>query len=513
MFSLLDFFVFVWGVYYLNRVWIGAEFPCGTQFLKDSELFILYFTLRGLFSYFKVRAIYVVIILILFGCYEAILGLRQIIDGRSRNPLYVLTGSFQNPGPYSAYLLMVVVAGLTIKSEVFSLINKSPLSIQRYLSAAYFLLLALPIIILPATWSRAALVALIFWSLLYYRKFYWKWRYVVWGCLLITAITLYFIKQGSADGRMLTWTAGLTTWLHAPWLGVGVGGFRHACAEGIAELYAAYAFNPLFISGNVAEYAFCDILKILVEQGVVGFVLCLVVVILALCNVFHYSKSLFYTMLVLFVFSLFSYPFEQYPYRTIAVMIAAIFPPRVNLISIRGWKRISAAMLIGFTLIMASVLMATEIQVRRNADKDANLLVGIQHSAFIKDYYELLPKENDNPQFIFIFAKILRNAGRYNDSNTLLREGTLISNDPMFYLLQGNNYRDMQCCDLAEEAYLKAYAVMPNRLYPLYQLMMLYKNTGQKTKMKYMARKIVRTRPKVASPATEEIKNKAKALL
>lgn len=137
----------------------------------------------------------------------------------------------------------------------------------------------------------------------------------------------------------------------------------------------------------------------------------------------------------------------------------------------------------------------------------------MHHEAFIKDYYELLPQESDNPRFLFDFAKTLREAGRFNDSNAMLRQGTLVSSDPMFYVLQGKNYKDMHCYGHAEASYKKALAVMPNRIYPLYQLMLLYKDTDQSIKMKKVASRILQSRPKVTSPATEEIIKKAKECL
>lgn len=65
----------------------------------------------------------------------------------------------------------------------------------------------------------------------------------------------------------------------------------------------------------------------------------------------------------------------------------------------------------------------------------------------------------------------------------------------------------------AEQAYFKAYAVMPNRLYPLYQLMVLYESVGQRGKMKKMAKRIIEMKPKITSPATEKMKQKAKIVL
>ena len=95
----------------------------------------------------------------------------------------------------------------------------------------------------------------------------------------------------------------------------------------------------------------------------------------------------------------------------------------------------------------------------------------------------------------------------------MLSNGILISSDPMFYLLQGNNYKDMEFPYFAEKAYFKAYSVMPNRLYPLYQLMVLYESMGQKEKTRKMAWKIIKMNPKITSPATEEMKQKAKKVL
>lgn len=92
-------------------------------------------------------------------------------------------------------------------------------------------------------------------------------------------------------------------------------------------------------------------------------------------------------------------------------------------------------------------------------------------------------------QFLFEFAKTFRNEGRYNDSNAMLPQGAVVSNDPIFYILRGNNYKDMECYYYAEKVYEKAYSVMPNSIYPLYQQMLFYEHMGQKQKMRCMARR------------------------
>ena len=508
-FSLLDIWVIAWYVYYLCRTWAGNEFPCATQFLKDTELFTLYFSLRAIFCNIRISPVFVIVILVIFSCYEAILGLWQIITGESHHTIYLFTGSFLNPGPYSAYLLIALVAGLLAKNEIISQFRKYSQYGRRYITAFYFVLLAIPAIMLPATWSRAAIIAFVLVCLLAYRKNYWRRRYAIWGLCIVAVLILYFIKQNSADGRMLTWIASCNTWSHAPWLGFGIGGFKNACAEGIAEMYDTDPANQLFASGNVADYAFCDILKILIEQGIVGVTLCLIVTAITLHNVYNYSKPLFYSLLSLLVFSLFSYPFELYPFRAIAVIIAALSS---KVAYNEEGKRIGPLFLFLIGIAIMAGYLAKEINLRSKIDKEADMFLYSQ-PYLMEDFKKISSKESDNPRFLFIFAKTLRNNGKYNDSNAFLHQGALVSNDPMFFLLQGNNYKDLACYNLAEQAYIKSYTMMPNRLYPLYQLMLLYESIGHEEKAKRMAKKILESKPKVDSQAIEYIKNKARAIL
>ncbi len=511
--SLLDVLFAAWMLYCFFRSWIGAEYPCATQLLMDSVAFILYFALRGLPHSGKTNCTLIATAIVLCGFYEALYGFYQMTMGESRHPYFALTGSFLNPGPYSAYLLVALIAGIMSKGDVTLLIKELPTKCHPYVTGLYNTILAILGIMLLSTWSRAAILTFTLFCLWHYRKHYWRWRLVAWVVCAGVIVGLYFIKQDSANGRILTWTASLCTWLHTPWLGVGIGGFRHACAQGISELYAANHNNLLFISGNVSEYAFCDILKVLVEQGIIGFAICTTTMLAVLYNVFSASKPLFWTLLALVAFSMFSYPFELYPYRVLLIIVAALTPHRPRLEKSCSMRGKVAIVLCGLLMAGASALIAKEIQARRNADKESALLASTSDEAFIPDYYRLLQRENDNPQFLFQFAKALREAGRYNESNAMLSNGALVSNDHMFYVLQGNNYKDMGLPHIAEQTYLKAYSVMPNRLYPLYKLMVLYGSMGQKLEMRQMARRIIQANPKITSPATKEMKHKAQEAL
>lgn len=98
---------------------------------------------------------------------------------------------------------------------------------------------------------------------------------------------------------------------------------------------------------------------------------------------------------------------------------------------------------------------------------------------------------------------------RFYDSNDMLSRGVLISNDLMFLILQGNNYCDLDAYRLAEDSYLQAWQTMPNRIYPLYQLIKLYQLEGNKKKMAEYAEKVMNFEEKISSQAVNDMKREA----
>ena len=499
--TITDAIAIIWFAYYVGRVWIGNEWPCKMEFLKTAELFLLYVSLRIAFNSTKMPASVLIGSILAFGCYEAWLGVSQMYgDDISRHNLFALTGNFLNPGPYSAYLMIGVVVGLAAYKEMASNIAILPAmpkfipeKIAIYLKTITWkhltiIAVAIMAMVLPATWSRAAFLGVAVVALFIYRDKYWKYRYLVWGAILLTGITFYFIKQGSADGRLIIWKAGLTTWVDYPWLGVGVGGFYYAFAEGMAQLSTS---NMDFSSADVPDDAYNILLKIVVEQGVAGGILAISLTSVALMKLSRNRKSLFYGMVALLVFAMFSYPFGLLPYKVITVLIVAWSE------SIGGKRLFEIGRI--KVLIMVVPLGFARWQAGKIADESQS--------------YKWMECERDNHESLFYIGKNLHEEGRYNDSNAILRQGTRCSADPMFYVLMGNNYKDMKQYDLAEQTYKKAFSVMPNRLYPWYQLMLLYRDSGDMKKAKAMAKRVIEMKPKIESRLTKEMKDKAKEFL
>ena len=212
-----------------------------------------------------------------FGAVEALHGLGQIAGiYPSNHSLFVLTGTFYNPGPYSGYLAAVLPVAL--HRMVVMNGKKDRLSVvQYYLSMCVLLLICC---VLPAGMSRAAWIASLiscgYIVLRIYRvevkSFVSKHRYIVLGVLivgLLFASGAYFIKRDSADGRFLIWKITSQAIADSPW-GEGNGRTFSAIYGDAQEIYftdCEYSESEAWVAGT-PDFAFNEYLQIAVEYGV-----------------------------------------------------------------------------------------------------------------------------------------------------------------------------------------------------------------------------------------------------
>ena len=503
--SAIDIVVALWFAYVMFRSYVDSTYPCANFVLRVMQMVALYACLRLLLSSASITERIIIVVILLCGFYEVFLGGVQLLNGRSRHYLFLISGSFLNPGPYSIFLSIGLVMSCKMKKEYNA--NKSFLSTMMSCFPVIFLIL------LPATWSRAALLsAAICLGVVYWEK--WKrYRWYVFGGLCIILIGLYFLKQGSADGRSIIYMISLLSICHNPVFGSGVGSFCHQYAEEMANFSIQH---PTFYyqSADVIDGAFNRLLQIGVEQGLVGVSFAVLLVVLIFVRLGKCGKILSMGLLCLLIFSMFSYPFDQLPYQIIFVLIAAYaatgkmgVDPFIDRHQFFKWYLVPMMTL--SCIVLLSVFAHLRITERIKAESEFKMIKGQRNVAFLNDYFKLCPLLLSNEQFLFDYSKILSRNGRYADSNAILRQGTLISNDPMFYVIQGNNYKKMGIKNEAEKAYIKAFDIMPNRLYPLYQLMLLYEEEANEEKSADMARRVLGFNEKVVSSATKEMKREA----
>ena len=87
---------------------------------------------------------------------------------------------------------------------------------------------------------------------------------------------------------------------------------------------------------------------------------------------------------------------------------------------------------------------------------------------------------------MYDYGYALYRCKRYQESTDILKDGAAISSDPMFYNIIGRNKEAMGLYEEAEQAYLHAHYMVPQRLYPLTLLMHMHIRLGNNNKaMRY----------------------------
>ena len=504
--------LFWWVCVSLNYVFV-SPYPAAEVYGKAMALGVAYVALRLVIP-FCGRAFTRLwwVGLCAAGGYELWTGFMQLAGREaSRHHLFDVTGTFFNPGPYAifvAVVLAVSVAWWYRHGEAFAGRGRwSRVGAWSVAAVAVFCFL-----VLVATWSRTAWVAVAVAA----ACLLWKAhrRMVLWGMgvAVCAGVAAYFLKQGSADGRLLMTMVAGRAWA-GEWLcGHGLGGYAQAYGAAQEAFFAARPGSPLSVVAGSPEYAFNGVLGVGVEQGVLGAVPALVLGLWSLAVLCRRGEVSAYGWLVLLVSSLFSYPFALWPFLSLAVAwVALAVSLEAGTAEVRWWKRTAVWPVVaagGWCVWNLSDDTARRVE----AYEEFRRVRGIQDVAFLEDYRKKYEDLKAYPDFLFTFGTALREAGRYNESNAMLRQGTRVSCDPVFYTLMGNNYRDLGAVAEAESAYRKAFGMLPGRMYPLYRLMKLYEAEGQMRKAEEMARQIIAFRPKVDSPAVREMKSEAKKL-
>lgn len=551
--SAIDVVVMAWWTAEAARCYAGCGVFAPRAFWAFSEAVFLYAALRLLFSAGRLPGRWVVACIMAGSLYESALGIYQLLADTSRHGLFPLTGTFLNPGPYSAYLAVGVGLGATTNSTqsgnapccgmpiVESAPRGSVVSSRR--GGLMVALVLLPLLVLSVTWSRAAWAAVaVVLACVYWRQLA-RYKYVVAAVVVACGAAAYLLKQGSADGRVVMWLGALRAIAADPLTGSGIGGFGGGYAGGVTSLFADGGAQWLLPSANVTDSAYNELLTIGVEQGLPGMAAMAAVTVMALLRLRRSCRPLMYGLLALVVFSMFSYPLHSQPYRILFVLMCAwaatakagglsasqamgeaqcggtpkdeAAPCGIVVSPRGGGMRVPRLMsvFIFMVLLAFSLIARADIERRVAASEDYRLMAGVDATYLIDDYYELLPLMDDNARFLFDFGKALSDLGRHNDSNAMLRRGAELSPDPMFPVVMGNNYRAMGLPAEAERCYRRAFSVMPNRIYPLYRLMKLYEEQGRRADCLRMARRVAAFDEKVESEATREMKREAEELL
>ncbi|MCL3781512.1 hypothetical protein EMN47_14065 [Prolixibacteraceae bacterium JC049] len=502
--------------------------------IGNTLLFLLYVIVRTLGQ--NIHRL-LLIGIIIGGVFEAIYGNLQLYNVFSSNhSSFSLTGHFFNPGPYAGFLIVSFAVAFTKYMKEIDAEKNALISVKW---KQYLLILSLVLItlVLPATRSRAAWLAsgaVVLYVLFYFsvRKFLpkrlkelyriigTKWALVVFTVLLsILLCGIYFFKKDSANGRLLIWKASIPMVLESPIIGHGTGSFKAKYMDYQASYFQDNMKSDEVMVADNTTYAFNEPLKLLIEQGLIGGLLAVGLLYFIFFKKGTDSNSYLLSaragLLAFLIFGLFSYPSSILPIMVNSVLLLAI----VSNYSKQKDLLIPLPIRILVVLSGMCLIIWTGVWLKRYYNglrswKDASDIYAIgEYDASIKNFKEAYPLLKKNGNFLINYGKALAMAKRPDEAIILLNDAKRFANNTVLYTALGDSYKMQSEFLKAEEAYQKAYAMIPSRFYPLYLLANLYKESGEVNKAVRVAQQIMRKPIKVESRAILEMKNEMEVLI
>lgn len=588
-------------------------------FLELIGLAILYVILR---QQDQQAFVWIFIAFVVGGLIQSIYGNLQLWGYLpSHHGLFRMTGSFFNPGPYAGYLATVFPISLGFylfdKSIVvlpyhpfflkwISIVKKTVVQLKRKLFETHFFynnsrgesttveqvespihisyfpmksfaLISLIImgLVLPASRSRAAWLAILISSLYLFSVKYQFYKQiklyfntltkrilfigVLFMLMTIFVGTLYFMKKGSADGRVLIWKVSIDMIKDKPILGYGYDGFKKNYMDYQAKLFKDNPNSKEILVAGDTNYAFNEPLQLIVEYGFIGTFLLVIVILLIFkrykpedseviqydgasnisgsfqpnqytngkprldWSLLHISRA---AILSFFVFSLFSYPLQILPIKICLVVSLAVASSVLNgkrisvdylpIINKKYLRNVSLSIIsVGwFCLLWFSGGQLLSIQKAYTHWKNAFDLYNYGvYDDCLNDYKNAFPILNTNGDFLTNYGKALSMAGKQNDAVELLQQAIIFYPNIVVYTALGDSYKMLREPKKAEQAYMYAWYMNPSRFYPKYLLAKLYDENGQKAEAKEIAKELLEKDIKIESTAIKEIQEEMKKIM
>lgn len=515
---------------------------------------ILYISLRLAFQAWHQLSSLTYIVIFALGIYEGWLGIGQAFGFEySNHGLFRITGSLFNPGPYGglmavvgicaiAYIVISYNSVIAITKNIKSHLNiphlQNLLQLVTYILA--ILAAILSIIVLPATMSRAAWIAIgvagvfVVFNESYVRTAIRCWcirnrrRAIIISeisilCLIGVALWAYLIKQGSADGRLLMWKIDTRVMINNPF-GVGLCKFAGSFGQEQAIYFQMEQCSEVEkLVAGCPEAGFNEYLQFGAETGILGFILLISLVILSIYRSISKHMPSGYSLMAMAVFALFSYPFNVPILRILFIASLAmsvanerddvyfeIFYPRFR-------KLIKCFGLLLMILSLAIMpLLINRVSKYVSAQKEWQQTSTWQSSErydyLVEDGAKLYDLLKYDYRFLYEYGYALHRQGEYTKSIEVLERGREYSSDPMFCNIIGKNYQALKLWDMAETYFDKAHYMIPSRIYPLYLSAKMYEESEQYLKAYNTANKALHMKIKVESEQTLELKDELQVI-
>lgn len=440
----------------------------------------------------------VVSALSLWLAYESVLGIMQLLGiAVSHNSMCPMTGGFANSGPYGGFLAVCIAV-------VFAAAWRWRDSVNLYDRILFWLSSVsgcLGIVVLPASMSRAGLIALAVSGVVfaltkteiksYLRSHKWLPLSVVAVSLAIGA-GAFCLKKDSALGRFHIWEMELRAIADKPLTGHGYGNALGSYGDAQAEYFEGEERGQERVRiAGCPEYAFNEYLRLGMEFGILGLLLSVAVIVLGTMMLCHSDSSLTFGLVAWGTFAMASYPLAVWQLR----LLLAVFLGAAIGVSVKVGKKGRLILVPALVCLSVGSMLVWLPENKHRKEAESKWLEERRFTNFgifdgMADRLAILyPQLRRNFRYLYDYGYALHKECRYEESNVILREGALISSDPMFYNIIGKNHEALGDYELAERNYIHAHNMVPSRLYPYILLMEMKERQGNTEQALAYARK------------------------
>ena len=302
----------------------------------------------------------------------------------------------------------------------------------------------------------------------------------------------FCLKKDSALGRFHIWEMELRAIADKPLTGHGYGNALGSYGDAQAEYFEGEERGQERVRiAGCPEYAFNEYLRLGMEFGILGLLLSVAVIVLGTMMLCHSDSSLTFGLVAWGTFAMASYPLAVWQLR----LLLAVFLGAAIGVSVKVGKKGRLILVPALVCLSVGSMLVWLPENKHRKEAESKWLEERRFTNFgifdgMADRLAILyPQLRRNFRYLYDYGYALHKECRYEESNVILREGALISSDPMFYNIIGKNHEALGDYELAERNYIHAHNMVPSRLYPYILLMEMKERQGNTEQALAYARK------------------------
>jgi hypothetical protein len=308
---------------------------------------------------------------------------------------------------------------------------------------------------------------------------------------IILSVSVLAFKQDSSLGRLLIYKVTFIMFRDHWQYGVGLGQF----SLNYLKYQAAYFNHPGFTTKELlladnTQHAFNDYWQFILERGIAGVIVLIIVFAVIVKTIYRALKLTNGSSIVVFAASLllaisiaalFMHVFEGFIARItfMAALVTVFYYNAQSNLKVYLTAIMLSLLLVTFFHWKSYLIRYSEYQKFRNAEilYKAGYIVDAE-----KIYCQLFKALESDADYLVGYANVLSTYGNTLKAERLLEKAVAIQSNNMYYNQLAYVYYLNKKNEKAEQAYLLAVHMVPNRFVTRFGLYNFYKNTNQSKK-------------------------------